>query len=507
METTQIELSSDLTLNLIDKMGTDLTCVNAARVSLNQHSDELSEKDSGLISFLMKNRHASPFEHCAVSIMVHAPIFVTREWHRHRTQCLAADTPITCIQPDGTPYQRTIEELYRTHHGVEAPERWILNGKNRRGGQARTLVPGTSRYRAINKNSKRSLRVFDEESREFTTGIMDSIWQSGVKELFEVRTSSLNGKERIVRASAEHPFLTKEGWIKVKDLTGNENIVCPGKIRTREAGSQYPPSLRQGIGVWTTMQRTSLIGEGTNCYLCGELFSASDLELDHIVPVYKDILKALDIKNLSPACIPCHRNKTDGEQGYDRKGLLKLGEKSVQLQGKPRLVGEEMTYDIMMQGPNYNYMADYLVVHNSFNEVSGRYTELKPKFYAPDYDRPLIQVGKPGAYKFELPENDESYQTVWRDFRFSCQAAWNTYERLLNDGIAKEVARMVLPLNTYTSWYATGNLRAWINFLSLRAEGQAMYEIRTLAYALESVLYELFPITMEAWNKSGRGAL
>lgn len=226
---TQIDLSSNLTLELVDHMGTDLTVVNAARVSLSQHSDVMGEKDSGLIRFLMKNRHASPFEHCAVSFMIKAPIFVVREWQRHRTQ--------------------------------------------------------------------------------------------------------------------------------------------------------------------------------------------------------------------------------------------------------------------------------------SFNEVSGRYSELKPEFYAPDFDRPLIQIGKPGAYKFEVPEDDAAYLSLWKDFRFNGQIAWDTYERLLSEGVAKEVARMVLPLNIYTSWYATGNLRAWINFLSLRAEGQAMYEIRSLAFCLEDILQGLFPETVVAWKQSGRGPL
>lgn len=223
----QIELTCDLKADLIDSMGTELSIVNAARVSFNQTSDELSEKDAGLIGFLMKNRHASPFEHCVVTFRIEAPIFVAREWHRHRTQ--------------------------------------------------------------------------------------------------------------------------------------------------------------------------------------------------------------------------------------------------------------------------------------SYNEWSGRYSPLQPKFYAPDYDRPLIQVGKPGAYKFEVPQDDSINIDLYREFRFSCQTAWDAYEYLLDAGVAKEVARMILPVNIYTSWYATGNLRNWINFLSLRTDMQAMFEIRQLAFSVEKVLYDTYPITMEAWDKAGRG--
>lgn len=224
-----IELTSELGVEVVDYMGTDLSVVNAARVSFNQSSEELSERDAGLIGFLMRNRHASPFEHCAVSIMVTAPIFVAREWHRHRTQ--------------------------------------------------------------------------------------------------------------------------------------------------------------------------------------------------------------------------------------------------------------------------------------SYNEVSGRYTELQPTFYAPDYDRPLIQTGKPGAYRFELPADDAINIQIFQEFRYSCQAAWDAYRRLLDEGVAKEVARMVLPVNIYTGWYATANLRNWLNFLSLRADDQAMWEIRQLAYKVEDALTTLFPVTIETWVKNGRGPL
>ena len=83
---TQIDLTDELRADLIDYMGTELSIVNAARVSFNQTSQEMEEKDKGLINFLMKNRHASPFEHCVATFRIEAPIFVAREWHRHRTQ-------------------------------------------------------------------------------------------------------------------------------------------------------------------------------------------------------------------------------------------------------------------------------------------------------------------------------------------------------------------------------------------------------------------------------------
>ncbi len=224
-----IELSTELGADLVDHMGTDLSVVNAARVSFNQKSEELNERDAGLINFLMKNQHTSPFEHCQTSFLITAPIFVAREWHRHRTQ--------------------------------------------------------------------------------------------------------------------------------------------------------------------------------------------------------------------------------------------------------------------------------------SYNEVSGRYTELQPRFYVPNHERPLIQVGKPGAYTFVAAEDDNIGIQLLSDMRFSCQTAWDTYQISLERGIAKEVARMVLPLNIYTSWYATANLLNWCKFINLRTSEQALYEIRMLAYQVRDALKELYPVTMETWEKNYGGQL
>lgn len=224
-----IELSTELSADVVDSMGTDLTVVNAARVSFNQKSEEMTDKDKGLINFLMKNRHTSPFEHCQISFLVTAPIFVAREWHRHRTQ--------------------------------------------------------------------------------------------------------------------------------------------------------------------------------------------------------------------------------------------------------------------------------------SYNEVSGRYTELQPRFYVPRHDRPLVQVGKPGAYSFVQAEDPTVYLDLIADMRKANQVAWDTYQRSMANGVAKEVARMVLPVNIYTGYYATANLLNWCKFIGLRSDPQALYEIRMISNMVRDKLTEMYPITMEAWDKAYGGQL
>jgi thymidylate synthase (FAD) len=103
----------------------------------------------------------------------------------------------------------------------------------------------------------------------------------------------------------------------------------------------------------------------------------------------------------------------------------------------------------------------------SYNEESGRYKELKPVFYVPDRDRKLIQTGKPGAYVFE-PGTEDQHYNVSTEFASISEAAYGSYQFMLQEGVAREVARMVLPLNIYSSAFVTMNARSLMNFLSLR---------------------------------------
>lgn len=142
----------------------------------------------------------------------------------------------------------------------------------------------------------------------------------------------------------------------------------------------------------------------------------------------------------------------------------------------------------------------------SFNEESGRYTELKPRFYMPAQDRPLKQMGKPGAYDMR-PGCKEQQDVTEGELGFVYRESWKAYRRMIEAGVAREVARMALPVGIYTSFYATANLRNWLNFLSLRTEDQAMFEIRQAAYQIEVLLEYVAPYALSCWQEYGRGSL
>lgn len=140
----------------------------------------------------------------------------------------------------------------------------------------------------------------------------------------------------------------------------------------------------------------------------------------------------------------------------------------------------------------------------SYNEISGRYVEIEPKYYVPERIRIPAETNKQGSVfidgsppypEYELNMRKQIFNAADRNFR--------TYKELLRDGVAKEQARMVLPLNTYSQFYFTVNARSLMNFLSLRAADDAQWEIRQYAIAMKEIFEDALPLTFNAWKENG----
>jgi thymidylate synthase (FAD) len=143
---------------------------------------------------------------------------------------------------------------------------------------------------------------------------------------------------------------------------------------------------------------------------------------------------------------------------------------------------------------------------SSFNEFSLRYAKATDDFYVPDADDVRTQVGKPGAYSFE-PVSPELAEQTREEMQAVYEQAFTTYERLVEAGVAREVARSVLPVGAYTEFYWTVNARSLMNFLSLRNAEMAQREIRRYAEAVETFFTELMPVTHAAFVANDRTAL
>jgi thymidylate synthase (FAD) len=148
----------------------------------------------------------------------------------------------------------------------------------------------------------------------------------------------------------------------------------------------------------------------------------------------------------------------------------------------------------------------------SYNEESGRYRQLEPVFYVPGADRKLVQQGRPGKYEF-VEGTPEQQETVTRAMTETYQEAYRAYLEMLSAGVAREVARAVLPVGLFSSMYATCNARSLMHFLGLRTKHELarvpsfpQREIEMVAERMEQEWAKLMPLTYEAFNSNGRVA-
>lgn len=137
------------------------------------------------------------------------------------------------------------------------------------------------------------------------------------------------------------------------------------------------------------------------------------------------------------------------------------------------------------------------------NSESGRYTELKPEFYVPPTERPLVNAGK-AAHPELVAGTDLQFDFMRHEHEIVYDIAWSSYQDMLRRGIAEEVARNVLPVGVYTSAYVTANLLGWFNFLKLRngSNGHPQWEIADTALQVEVIIADLYQIAYQAWKQA-----
>ena len=173
---------------------------------------------------------------------------------------------------------------------------------------------------------------------------------------------------------------------------------------------------------------------------------------------------------------------------------------------------EHSSMTFFVQAPIFMWREHFRHRIASYNEESGRYKVLEPVFYVPGPERKLIQIGKAGAYEF-VDGSQEQYELVTEQTKQVCETAYAAYQTMLDAGIAREVARIVLPVTIYSSAYVTMNARAMMNFLSLRTKSEDSHfpsfpqrEIEMVAEKYEAEWAKLMPLTHAAFVANGRVA-
>ena len=574
-------------IRLVDHMGSDLSVVRSARVSYDAdwRSGENEGSDAKLIRYLMKNRHSTPFESVTMTFEVQAPIFVFRQWHRHRTACLSGDAKISfelpCRNAKGVKGAKTLtlSELYRKWQPT------VRSGRPER--QQNALRP---RQRIQNM----LLRTYDEKTKEFTTGTIDYIVFSGNKQVFEVVTE--NGKR--LKCSKDHRILTNDGWMSLEKAVGltlwptevvtcdrecfvltngvpayqssdwlltKKNALCSVSDMAEAAGCSYHTirkwlkihglmftpleiaklkpvwnkgitgytvnrvftdedrdrtrkarsgdksnwwkggvtSERARIGRWTTVNANKV--HELNDNKCTECGSSDDLHAHHVKSVREFPDLAYEIGNLTTLCGRCHRQEHIARGDMSLSPSRPLSAKLSRILSVTYL-GEEPTYDIVVKGPNHNFVADGIVVHNSYNEVSARYAELPELFYVPRVEDIGVQSkSNKQARDLDTPMSPDEFDALTEDVnyaRFECRTAFAMYRSRIAAGWPRELARAYLPFATYSRMFVTLNLWNAFHFLTLRTHEHSQHEIRVYADAMVPMIESIVPVSVGAWRAS-----
>lgn len=135
----------------------------------------------------------------------------------------------------------------------------------------------------------------------------------------------------------------------------------------------------------------------------------------------------------------------------------------------------------------------------NLNEVSARYTELPDEFYTPEEWRTQDEKNKQGS---QLTVDDPNWHRRQTDRLLEvCDLAYEVYVEMLEDGVAREMARMVLPVNIYTEIYTCWDMKNLLHFIALRDDSHAQWEIQQYGKAIKEICRELFPWTIEVYEE------
>ncbi len=134
-----------------------------------------------------------------------------------------------------------------------------------------------------------------------------------------------------------------------------------------------------------------------------------------------------------------------------------------------------------------------------YSEESGRYSVINTEFYTPEKEQYTLQSKDNKQGRSDNQIGDGSYDNLKRNRSAVRLTAEGNYNSQLEVGVSRELARIDLPLSTYTQFYFKIDLRNLLHFMSLRCDKHAQYEIRVYADIIAGIVKELFPLTFEAW--------
>ena len=587
---------------LVDYMGTDEDIERAARVSYGYGTRKVSQT-RGLVRYLRRHHHTTPSEMVDLKFHCAMPMFVARQWIRHRTACLAEGTELYFDLPGGIRrrgnqlYKLPIEEVWKRFQPTvnrQRPDKQrdpYFRRDRVKGMRLRQMDEETGRidhtrvvdvfkngpkrvFRMVLADGKKITATADHRFR-FATGWQTlhqatsleekggrAVWRAGDyyvhvngsvaeapalyqdKEWLERQYAE---KRRDVRDIAEDcgvSYHTIRKWLTRHELTepsrgrfsqghsswnrgltyelgsrqlSEEWVAANQKSRSGAASNFWHgggSAQRDAIGRWTTQVAHKVHSRNRwTCQLC--VRRAGGLHCHHIVPVWADASKAKELDNLTTLCASCHGKVTGNELDYVER--LGGGPIRTEWQRRPPVpwnkltktrlvrverfeyVGIRETYDLEVEGPFHNFIANGVVTHNSVNEYSGRYSLMPLLFYKPDLDHFGLQSSDNRQGRASEHAPTALYEKTVAHWEKVRTEASRGYRWMVEEEVARELARIDLPLSTYTQWYWKINLHNLFHFLTLRADAHAQWEIQEFARVMAGMLKRVAPLSYEAW--------
>ena len=450
-------------VSLVDYMGSDESIEHAARVSYGYGTRKRSAT-RGLIRYLRRHLHTTPSEMVELKFHCAMPMFVARQWVRHRTACLAEGTEVFFDLPGAEArgrrqlYKLPIEEIWRRFQPT-----------------ANQTRPDKQRnpFHRRDRVCRMKLRQVNEDTLAFQHTRIVDVYRNGPKPVFRMVLE--DGKS--IEATSDHRFLFGTGWNTLGRATGLRETGGRAVWRHGDyfvyvngAAEERPAFYRDPIWLQREYRghRRSLAG------------SIAGRELEFVERLGGPPVKSEWVPRPR---IPWNR--------LDKAKLVRIK--------RIEFVGERETYDLEVEGPYHNFVANGIVTHNSINEYSGRYSLMPLLFYSPDADNFSLQssINNQGREADAAPERlyGDAIRR-WEEVRASASRA---YAWMVQEDIARELARIDLPLSTYTQWYWKIDLHNLLHFLTLRVDDHAQWEIQEFGRVMAGMLKRVAPLSFEAW--------
>ena len=328
-------------------------------------------------------------------------------------------------------------------------------------------------------------------------------------------------------------YHTLRKWLKKHDLTYTKqevNIITDGpwnkgvfgyktKEKSEETRRKHQISAKKGAecNLWRgggskkrkgidSVDAVSFRREKNHtCERCGVYGGTTDIH--HIIPVSENPMLENERSNWELLCRDCHieHHKNNGYPGWQAMGVKSKKQNSYTVKwctiDKIEYVGEEDTYDIEVEHSSHNYIANGIVVHNS-----QRYSD-PVKELSFTYREARLQDNKNRQNSIHLDLENADHRELAKEWLFRQQEVIrlckSTYEWAVNNGLAKEVARAVLPEGlTDSKLYLNGTLRSFLHFIEVRTDVSTQLEHRLVARAVAEAISAIFPMVTDFVDNS-----